>query len=272
MVISGPAEIEDLAYVFHEMAETVRSRELALGESEEKFRLLFQSIPEPLALASWVEGRILEVNEAYCKCLGFSQEELIGKTSVDLGIWPDLNERTQIRDILASEPRVSDFECLLKTKSGSIKTVILSVELLEMQGERSMLFTIKDITERKRAEEALRKAHERAVWLARFPEENPNPVAHVSGEGILFTGIRQPHCQGGYARQAIAPYQFLPLVKQALTEGREARTGCGAGRKALLGLGGSIPGGMLRKRIWSRHYRTQTSGEVVRERGPLQAL
>jgi PAS domain S-box-containing protein len=225
VVISGPAEIEDLAYVFHEMAETVRSRELALGESEEKFRLLFQSIPEPLALASWVEGRILEVNEAYCRCLGFSQEELIGKTSVDLGIWPDMNERTQIRDILASEPRVSDFECLLKTKSGNIKTVILSVELLEMQGERSMLFTIKDITERKQSEEALRKAHERALWLARFPEENPNPVAQVSGEGHVVycnpAAAELPEwvCEAGN----MLPDQLLPLVKLALAKGLVAR-------------------------------------------------
>jgi PAS domain S-box-containing protein len=152
-VNTGPSELKGLAKVLHEMAGEVRSRESELVESEEKFRTLFRSVPEPLALALWDEATLLEVNEAYCRFLGFSRDEVIGKTSVDLGIWPDVSEHAQIRDILTSEPLVSDFECHLATKFGETRTVLLSVETVNIQSRHGMLFIIRDITERKRMEE-----------------------------------------------------------------------------------------------------------------------
>ncbi len=150
---SGPSEIKDLARVFHEMAQEVRSRESELVESEEKFRTLFRSVPEPLVLALWNDApSILEVNDAFCGFLGFSQDEIIGKTFVDLGVWHDPGERAQMMGILASQKSLADFECRLETKSGGVKTVLLSVETVDIQSRHGMLFIIRDITERKRAE------------------------------------------------------------------------------------------------------------------------
>ncbi len=166
---SGPSELRDLAEVFHKMAENVRSRESELVESEEKFRTLFRSVPEPLVLALCDEATILEVNEAFCSFLGFSNDEIIGKSLMDLGIWHDLSERTQMSCVLTSQKGVSDFECRLRTKSGEIKTVILSVETVEIGSRHEMLFIIVDITARKQSE-AERIKLEREIQQARKAE------------------------------------------------------------------------------------------------------
>jgi PAS domain S-box-containing protein len=151
------------------MAEKVLAREFELVESEEKFRTLLRSVPEPLALALWDEAIILEANEAYCGLLGFSQDEVTGRTFLDLCIWADLIERTQILNILSSESGVASFDCRLRAKSGEIKTVLLSVKKVDMQRRQGMLVIMRDISERKRAE-AERMKLERQIRHARKAE------------------------------------------------------------------------------------------------------
>lgn len=124
-----------------------------LRESEHKFKTLFQLSPEALALASLDETRIYEANDAYCRLFGYSKEEVIGRTSVEIGIWPYREERLALREILASRGSVRDFECHIGTRPGEIKNAQVSIEIVELHGRQSMLVVTKDITERKIAEE-----------------------------------------------------------------------------------------------------------------------
>ncbi len=179
---SGPSELKDLAESFREMAEGVLARESELLESEEKFKTLFRSVPEALALALWDDATILEANEAYCELLGFSQDEAIGKTFLDLGIWADLSERSQIRTILSSETGLAGFECGLRAKSGQIRTVLLSVKKVDLQRRQGMLVIMRDITERKQGEEALRAASRYARSLI---EASLDPLVTISPDGKI---------------------------------------------------------------------------------------
>jgi PAS domain S-box-containing protein len=83
----------------------------------------------------------------------------------------------------------------------------------------------RDVTERKRAEEALREAHERTVWLARFPEQNPNPIIRGSADGTVLycnpasTRLHGWKCEVGQLLQN----ELLPLISQATAEGREVQ-------------------------------------------------
>lgn len=114
--------------------EERRRLEEVLTESERKFKALFQLSPEAIVLASFEEWRAYEVNEAYCRFFGYSREEIIGKTSVEQNIWVDQEDRRTLRAILISEGGVNDFECHLRTKSGEIKTALVSIETLELDG------------------------------------------------------------------------------------------------------------------------------------------
>jgi signal transduction histidine kinase len=81
----------------------------------------------------------------------------------------------------------------------------------------------REIVERKQAEEALREAHERVKWLARFPEENPSPVARVSAEGSILYRNRAAAELPGWACEVgkPLPYPLRPLVGQAMKEEKE---------------------------------------------------
>ncbi len=137
-----------------------KQAELALNESEEKYRRLFHSSPDSVILASFEEGHYLEVNDSFCRLIGYTKEEIVGKTALELGIWADLEQRMAIRDILSRTGRISDFPCRLRAKPGDIKDVLLSVENIEVHGQVCMLSVVQDVTERKRAEEALSIAKE----------------------------------------------------------------------------------------------------------------
>ena len=130
-----------------------RRLEEGLRESERKFKTLFQLSPEAVLLTSVEDARVHEVNEAFCRFFGYRREETVGKASADLGIWADPGERGAMVDLLASQGRVNDFECHLRTKSGETKTALMSVGTLEMDCRAFTLSVARDITERKRAEE-----------------------------------------------------------------------------------------------------------------------
>jgi PAS domain S-box-containing protein len=84
---------------------------------------------------------------------------------------------------------------------------------------------VHDFTRRRQAEEALKEAHERAAWLARFPEENPNPVMRVSGDGSILYCNPAASTLAAWTCEASqpAPKWLLPLVSRAMAKGKEAQ-------------------------------------------------
>jgi len=154
------AELTEVQGYIYDDTERKRAEE-ALRKSEEKFARAFRSSPIAVAVTRLSDGRIIEVNEAILKLLHFHRDEVIGHTTLELGIWVDVNDRAQFIQELSTAGSVRDREYRLRTKDGEMVTIHLSAELLEFSGERCMLSTLVDVTERKRAEEALRQSEER---------------------------------------------------------------------------------------------------------------
>jgi len=125
------------------------------------FRKIFNFSPEPLALVSFAGCCIREANEAFCELLGCSREEILGRTTLDLGIWADPEEQKKVEELVAAKGKLRDHEFQLGTKTGDIRTALLSIEILAIAGSPHMLFGLKDISARKRAEEDLRRSEER---------------------------------------------------------------------------------------------------------------
>ncbi|CAI3792565.1 Membrane-bound lytic murein transglycosylase F [Pseudomonas sp. MM221] len=97
-----------------------------LQTSEEKFAKAFHASPDGLLLSRQSDGLLLEVNEGFCRLTGYDLNPTIDQTSLDLGIWVDLNERKRMVDQLNRDGFVRDFTCHIRRSDGQIRLCELS--------------------------------------------------------------------------------------------------------------------------------------------------
>jgi len=141
---------------------TERKRvERALLESEERFRLAFQTSPDSITISCVDDGTFVHVNDGFTKLSGYSEDEAIGKSSLDLNLWTDRGMRQKMGDRLKKEGFVENMEIDFRAKDGSIITALLSAKIINLNGVSHLLSVTRDIRELKRAEEAVRRSEER---------------------------------------------------------------------------------------------------------------
>lgn len=152
--------------------------EQAIRESEQKFSLLFDKTPLGAALARLPGAVFVDVNEAFANVFGFTREEMVGKTSLELGIHPDAAARAQMLDELERGGSLREVEMQLHTRTGEARTFLNDITKVEIGGVKHLLTTIQDITERKAAVESLRKSTEALVAADRMKDEFLATLSH----------------------------------------------------------------------------------------------
>lgn len=140
--------------------------EEALLQSEEKFSKLFYSSPAVTLLVDVQDGdRFLEVNAAFESFLGYRREEVIGRTTTHLGVWAVPAEQRELIEQLRATGKVFGRELHFRRKNGEVATGLVSAEMVELKGKTCVLATTIDITERKAAEEALRRSERKSSMI-----------------------------------------------------------------------------------------------------------
>ena len=146
---------------------------------EEKFKKAFRSSPYAITLTRGSDGKILEVNEGFYSLTGYSPEDVIGKTTFELKLWANEEDRKTVVSDISKSIQVTAREFHFRKKSGALLTGLFSAQLITINEEPWILSSISDITERKKAEKEIE-------ILARFPDENPNPVLRISRAGVIL--------------------------------------------------------------------------------------
>jgi PAS domain S-box-containing protein len=137
-----------------------RRMEDELRESEEKFSKAFQSNPAPMAI-SGMDGRYIEINEAFSRMLGYQQEDVYGRTPTEVGFFVDPGKNRRAVEILREQGQLQNYEMSVRTKSGEILHGLFFAEPLQLSDRPLMLTVMNDITQRKQAEDQLRESEEK---------------------------------------------------------------------------------------------------------------
>jgi PAS domain S-box-containing protein len=159
--------------------------EAALLESEERFAKAFQASPDGLVISRIADNVVLEVNDSFVSMSGYARDEIIGNSSVQLGLYADPSSRERALKILEEQSLVRDFELTMRRKSGEVRWILLSAEPMDLRGEHCWLTISRDITDRKHAEEERerllrqeKEAREEAETASRMKDEFLATISH----------------------------------------------------------------------------------------------
>jgi PAS domain S-box-containing protein len=121
-------------------------------KSEDRYRIAFLISPDAVNITRLCDGCYLEVNDGFVKALGWSREDAVGKTSLELNIWRNPQNRQRLVAALQRDGHCAELEAEFVGKDGGVMTGLISANIMRIQGEHCMLSVTRDITERKSAQ------------------------------------------------------------------------------------------------------------------------
>ena len=210
-IISTPRKLDSGQIVwdgFHLDITERKKAEEVLKESEETFSKIFYLNPSVCAINDLQDDRFADVNEAFVNYFGFSKEEVIGKTSVELGIM-DPGIRKNIISKMDEYGIVHNIETAVKTRSGENKDVLLSTSNIYLHKKEYAYTVSNDITERKKAEEAIKESEEKYRTLV----EQASDGIFIADNTGKFVIVNSSACKlSGYTVAELAQLTIYDLV------------------------------------------------------------
>lgn len=195
----------------------------------ETFAKAFWHSPAIIAINTITRREFAEVNDSFCRDLGYSRDEAVSPNGLDLKLWVDREEHNHVFDMVSAEGGIFNHEVKWRTKSGLIRNVELSAELISFNGEPHILFVGSDITERKHAEirngfisapKGDPKASEQLILENRlyYAVEQKELIVYYQPKVNINTGeligtealLRWSSPELGW----IMPNQFIPIAEQ----------------------------------------------------------
>src|SRR5258707_2357352 len=141
--------------------EELRRSEARLRESEARFSTAFRASPLNITILRLSDARFIEANDAFVRWFGLDRDRIIGHDSKELGTWLNLDDRDRFLANLRRNGSLREVECRLRSRRGTVHTLLQSADVIEINREPHMLVVGLDITQRKQAEAELRESEAR---------------------------------------------------------------------------------------------------------------
>ena len=197
-----------------EAVRDITERKLAeetVRESEEKFSKIFRQAPLLITLSEIETGQLIEVNKKFQELSGFTREEVVGRSVLEIG-WISKDQRSRLAQRLREQGRVEGMELYLRNKHGREIICLYSGELITVNGKQRLLSIALDITDRKRAEETIRKSEEQYRRLVENLEERHFIYVHNPDGVFTYISSSVEHMLG------YTPEEFCTHYTRYLTD------------------------------------------------------
>lgn len=142
-----------------------RRAEDALAKSEERFRKAFYTSPDSVNINRLSDGMYVSINPGFTRITGYTEEEIVGISSIELNIWHNAEDRQRLVEGLRRDGQVTNLEVVFRMKSGELRDGLMSAAIIDLDGTPHILSITRDVTELKRSQEALRKSEQKYRWV-----------------------------------------------------------------------------------------------------------
>ncbi len=208
-------------------------------EAQQRFEQLFRHNPALMALSTLPDRKLIDVNDAFLKTLGYSKEEIIGKTGSEIGLFIYSEKHDVLGKAIITNGCIADVEVQVRCKDGTVLDGLFSGEIIRSQGRRHFLTVMIDITARKKAErelvntnqrleQAILQSNEMAIeaemasiakseFLANMSHEIRTPMNGVIGMTSLLMETKLTNEQRRYADAVLTSGEsLLTLINDIL--------------------------------------------------------
>jgi diguanylate cyclase (GGDEF)-like protein/PAS domain S-box-containing protein len=151
----------------------------ALEASEARYRTAFQTSLDSININRLSDGCYIDCNQAFLDVIGYTRDEVIGRTSTELGIWANPRDRLNLIEILRQTSNCRDLEAQFRKKNGDVFWGQMSASLIEIEGVPCILSISRDISGAKIAEDEIRN-------LAFY-----DPLTHLPNRRLVSERLRQ---------------------------------------------------------------------------------
>ena len=151
-ILSVTRDISEAKSAGDRLASSVRALQL----SEVRYRTVFESCFDGILIVNLHNRACIDVNPRFLEVMGYRRDEVIGKTTLDLGFWANPRDRDRMLEILRKQQSCNGFEALFRKKNGETTWTVLSASLIEIDGNPSLIVIARDISAAKAAEEEIR--------------------------------------------------------------------------------------------------------------------
>ena len=180
-----------------------------LRQSEESYRGLLELAPDAITVGRISDGRYLQVNDAFCRLSGYSVEETIGRSALELNLYADPGDREELLCALRAHGRVEGREIKFRIKSGQILDTLTSARTIQFRGQECLLVIVTNITALTQAQSALRQSEAKYRNILEVMEEGYYEV-DLTGHYVAFNpSSLRFH---GYAAEELKGMHFSQFV------------------------------------------------------------
>jgi diguanylate cyclase (GGDEF)-like protein/PAS domain S-box-containing protein len=174
-ILSITRDISEAKSAGDRLASSIRALQL----SEVRYRTVFETCFDGICIVNLANGAILDANPKLLELLGYTADEFVGRSAVELGLWTDLEQRDRMYETLREQHACNEFEAQFRKKNGDTLWAVLSVSQIEIDGNPSLIVIARDVSAAKTAEDEIRN-------LAFYDQ-----LTHLPNRRLLLDRLRQ---------------------------------------------------------------------------------